>query len=114
MEELSNTYILLIRECKKSNPSVNVLCRIISKGYDIPLPYVDLSYINYHLCKIAVDYNLIRDFPAFLAFDCNPKNWGNQKSYMENFLDKIISVIACSNISKFPNYRRPLKTRVKH
>ncbi len=78
--------------------------------------YVTKSDVVYFLTKIVLEYELVRDWTEFLLTDLNPKKWWTkeEKSYIDNLLDCLISKIACSEISKFPRYRSPLRFRIKH
>ena len=92
MKDLSDTYIMLIRQCKKNKTSIRSMRKIISKGYALPLSYVDLSHVVYHLTQIVTDYDLVWDWSEFLLVDLNPKKWWTkeQKSYNDNLLEQLI------------------------
>jgi hypothetical protein len=113
MDHISDYDILLIRQCKKNNPSLRSMRRIIGWRCGSTFDYVDKSHVVYHLTNLIIKYGLVRDWNEFLLNDLNPVKWWTkeEKSYIDNLLDVLISKIACSEISKFPRYRSPLRFR---
>jgi len=106
---ISNTELLLIRACKKNNTDVNILRRIVSKGYALPHSYVSKADVARCLTRIVVDFSLIGDWEEFLLVDVNPKKWwtNREETYMDNLVEQLISKISITEVAQFPRYPRP-------
>lgn len=107
---------LLIRQCKKNEFSLNIFCRIIEKRCALSREYVTKEDVISFLSKIVIKYDLVRDWSQFFLVDVNPKKWyrEEEKSYIDNLLEQLISKISCAEIKKFPLYRSPAYFRNKH
>lgn len=105
-DKISNTDLLLIRHCKKNNTSIDILRKIVAKGYALPYSYVTKEDVARCLTRIVIDYDLIRQWEEFLLVDINPKKWWTkeEKPYIDNLLEQLISKISCTEVKVFPRY----------
>ena len=108
--------ILLIRQCKKNGFNINNFRKIISKRNALAYEYVTKADVVYFLTKIVLDYNLVKDWSKFLLEDLNPKKWWTkeEKSYVDNLLEQLVSKISCTEVKVFPKYISPAWFRNKY
>lgn len=113
-DTIDNTDLLIIRACKRkhcSGSNINIISRVIARGYALHLKHVSKADVAYHLSRIVRDYDLIKEYDwcKFLTEDLNPKKWWTKevKDYMDNLIDVLISKIACTQLSEFPRYPKP-------
>lgn len=108
--------LLLIRQCKKNNTSIDILRKIISKRNALSYNYVTKADVVYFLTKIVLDYELIRNMVEFITVDLNPKKWwgDTELSYQDNLIEQLISVISNTEVAKFPRYPRSAWFRNKY
>lgn len=115
-DTISDWDILLIRQCKKNHYTINNFRKIISKRNALAYEYVTKADVVYFLTKIVLEYNLVRDWTKFILEELNPKKWWTkeEKPYIDNLLEELISKIACAEVKKFPRYRSPAWFRNKY
>jgi hypothetical protein len=110
-DTISNIDLLIIRQCKRNNPSINILNKLACKRHGLSYDYLDKSPLIHVLTEIVLEYNLIRDMYEFIAVDLDPDNWRNKfyspVTYKENLINQLINKISCSSVDKFPRYPRP-------
>lgn len=121
MKDFSDYDILIIRQCKKNKPSIRSLRRIVGMKCALPFEYVTQADVVHFLIEIVRDYNLIRNWDEFLITDLNPKKtWWcyvskdkrpQEKTYMDNLTDALISKIMLTEVKIFPRFRSPLRFR---
>jgi hypothetical protein len=115
-DTISDNDLLLIRACKREKPSLRTMKRIVGRRYALHVKHVELQYVCKTLLKICLDYELIRDMEEFILFDINPKKWWTkeEKSFLDNVFDELVSVICCTEVKKFPRYRSSARFRNKY
>jgi hypothetical protein len=98
---------LLIRRCKKNDVNLNNFYKIIGKRCDLPRDYTSKKDVISFLLRIVIKYDLVRNWSEFILVDVNPKKWytEEEKSYIDNLLEQLISKITCAEKEKFPGYR---------
>lgn len=115
---IENWELLMIRQCKKNNPSKYIFARIYGVSRALPTLYCNnFEYINYALLGICLKFGLIRDIHEFILYDINPvcrHGIFPTKPYSEHLYHKLISTIACSPVKKFPRYPDPALIRHKY
>ena len=116
--DISNTDLLIIRACKRNHTKINMIRRIIARGYALNFEYVKLVDVAYHLSRIVREYDLIKEYEwcKFLTEDLNPKKWWRSevKDYMDNLIEVLIGKIACTEVKIFPRYPNPAYFRNKY
>ena len=107
---------LIIRECKRNNPSFNKIQAIYNMSRALPRNYsANGDYARRALINICLKYNLIKDIANFIVYNLAPGgrfrylNSSDFKPYDINLQDECISLIACTPIAVFTDYRRPTK-----
>lgn len=117
-ETISDIDILIIRQCKKNIPSINILNRLCCKRHALSYDVKDRAPLVHVLTEIVLEYNLIRDMYEFISVDLDPDNWRNKfykaVSYKENLINVLISKIAITSVDKFPRYPKPAWFRNKY
>jgi hypothetical protein len=117
-ETISDIDLLIIRQCKKNKPSINILNKLACKRHALGYDSIDKSPLIHVLIEIVLDHGLIRDMEEFLTVDLNPDDWRKKyykpKNYQENLIDQLISKIRCSPVDKFPRYPRAAWFRHKN
>lgn len=117
---IENWELLMIRQCKKNNPSIRNLRRIYAHSRAMSVSYYknNFKFINHALLQICLDFDLIHNINQFITVEIHPdkdKWWsGVSKTYDESLCDALISVIMCSEIKKFPRYPRSAWFRNKY
>jgi ferredoxin-fold anticodon binding domain-containing protein len=114
-DTITDHQLLLIRQCKKNTTTLRSLRRIVGWKCALSFCYVQKGHVAYALLDIVDDYDLIDrsgfKFKEFILQTLNPKKWWSNdvKDYTDNLIEQLISIIANSEISKFPRYKRSLK-----
>ena len=117
-ETISDIDILIIRQCKRNNSSINILNKLACKRHALGYDSLDKSPLIHVLIEIVLEHNLIRDMEEFLTVDLNPDDWRKKyyapRTYTENLIEQLISKIALATTNKFPRYPRPAWLRNKY
>jgi hypothetical protein len=110
-DTISDIDLLIIRQCKKNDPSINILNKLACKRHALWYDSLDKAPLIHVLIEIVLDHGLIRDMEEFLTVDLNPDDWRKKyykpKNYQENLIDQLISKIAVTSVDKFPRYPIP-------
>jgi hypothetical protein len=117
-ETISDIDLLIIRQCKKNEPSINILNKLVCKRHALGYDSIDKAPLIHVLIEIVLNYDLIRNMEEFLTVDLNPDDWRKKyykpQTYQENLINQLISKIALTSVDKFPRYPKPALFKNKY
>lgn len=115
--------LMMIRACKKTRYSTRTLRRIYAVSRAIHLEHTPIEYATHGLMVIITKYGLVRDMHDFISeidrartgfwyYTCPEKTREQYTmSFNEAILYKCASVIALTDVAKFPSYHSPARFR---
>ena len=111
--------ILLIRQCKRNKPNINIMRRIYAKSRALSLSYVTDRYVLHALLEIIEQFGLMKHSLSEFIFDLDPERdaWfrGKTRTFHEALFSSCISTIALTKPSDaFPRYPLPAYFKNKY
>lgn len=106
---------LMIRACKSNHLSHRTLRRIFGAKCALPLCCCPLHYAVHGLMEIIKEFDLVDDWEKFMIETERHRNgkfyFTEPKTFTEAMLHQAASVIRMTEVSEFPEYRRPARFR---
>ena len=111
-QEIEDYQLLLIRQCKRNIPNVNIMRRLYAKSRALSFNYCTQEYVTHALLESIEKFNLRGSKLSEFVWDlCPNKNdWLGipSKPFKDTLLDKCVSIIRLSHPAEdFPRYISP-------
>lgn len=111
---------LIIRECKSKSPNARKLRKIMALRNKVDIEDIQDVYLASVLLDIVLDYNLTGErLKNFILIQLLPseqkymRNLGLDETHTSNIIRTCVSTIRLSECTKFPNFHKSLKFRLK-